>query len=63
MTHHDPHVADHETEHVHETTHHVDVGHGSGGGAYFTGATAWMLAMVLFVVLAVVVIIALFTAL
>jgi hypothetical protein len=60
MTHHDPH---HETEHVHETTHHVDVSHGSGGGAYFTGATAWMLAMVLFVVLAIVVIFALFAAL
>jgi hypothetical protein len=57
---HDPH---HETEHVHETTHHADVSHGSGGGAYFTGATVWMLAMVLFVVFAIVVIIVVFAAL
>jgi uncharacterized membrane protein len=57
MTHHDPH---HETQHVHEDPHHVEqVVH--GGGGYFTGATAWMLAMVLFVVLAIVVIIALFS--
>lgn len=61
MTHHDPHVGHHETEHVHETTHHVDMGHGSGGGAYFAGTTAWMLAMVLFVVFAVFVIILLFS--
>ena len=54
--HEDPH-------HTHETdihTHHVGR-HGAGG--YFTGATAWMLAMVLFVVLALVVIIALFASL
>lgn len=59
MTRHDPYVAHHESEHIHETTHHVDAV-GRRSDPYFTGAIAWMLAMVLFVVLRVGVNIALF---
>jgi hypothetical protein len=55
MTHHDPH---HDPHHVEEIgTHHTYVAHGGGGGY---GAIAWMVAMVLFVALAIVVIIGFF---
>jgi hypothetical protein len=58
MTHHEVHEV--RESHVHEEPPHTHMGHSAGGGGYFSGSMAWIIAMVLVVLFALIAIVMLF---